>query len=322
LIAVQLAFLTPTAALSIVLAAIPLAAWLVWSRRDDHARRSLHLPAPLHRVRLLPAAAIVATVALIAVAAAQPVIQHSTTRHERTDAEAYVVFDISRSMAASPAPRAPDRLARARAFALALRPRLASIPVGVASFTDRVLPHLFPTTDEGAFAAVVRQAVLVEQPPPSRFYAGRATELNTLAQFTTAAYFRPQARYRALIVLTDGESQPIAPSLADSLRRAPGIHVVFVHVWRDDDRIFPTSIPDPNYRPDPNSRAMLDRAATTLGATTVSASGIGAAAAATRDALGRGTVRPVSDTARVALMPYVTLAAFLPLGFLLWRRNL
>ena len=43
-----------------------------------------------------------------------------------------------RSMAASPAPRAPDRLARARAFALALRPRLASIPVGVASFTDRV----------------------------------------------------------------------------------------------------------------------------------------------------------------------------------------
>ena len=108
-------------------------------------------------MRLLPAAAIVATAALIAVAAAQPVIQHSTTRHERTDAEAYVVFDISRSMAASPAPRAPDRLARARAFALALRPRLASIPVGVASFTDRVLPHLFPTTDEGAFAAVVRQ---------------------------------------------------------------------------------------------------------------------------------------------------------------------
>ena len=25
--------------------------------------------------------------------------------------------------------------------------------------------------------------------------------------------------------------------------------------------------------------------------------------------------------ARVALMPWVTLAAFLPLGFLLWRRN-
>jgi hypothetical protein len=29
----------------------------------------------------------------------------------------------------------------------------------------------------------------------------------------------------------------------------------------------------------------------------------------------------VNETARVALMPYVTVAAFLPLAFLLWRRN-
>ena len=100
------------------------------------------------------------------------------------------------------------------------------------------------------------------------------------------------------------------------------MHVVFVHVWRSDDRIYPTSVADPNYRPDPNSGAALARAAATLGGKVVSENDVGAAAAATRRALGSGPIKKVSETARVALMPWVTLAAFLPLGFVLWRRNL
>jgi len=318
----NLAFLTPLAALATLLAAIPLAAWLVLARRDDAARRALSLPRPLRSSRLGPAIAIVATGALIGVAAAQPVVQHTRALHQRTDAEAYAVFDNSLSMAAAPAPRAPDRLERAKAFARALRPRLSSIPIGVASFTDRVLPHLFPTVDEAAFGGVVERAVGADRPPPQHFYGdGRATSLTALEQFETAAYFQPTVRNRLLIVLTDGESQPVTPALQTALRKTPPIHVVFVHVWNADDRIYPSTVADPNYRPDPQSEALLERTATSLGGKVVSEKNVSGAAAAARAALGSGPVKTVHDTARIALMPYVTVAAFLPLAFLLWRRN-
>lgn len=318
----HLAFLTPLAALAVLVALVPLGAWFFLVRRDAVARRALSLPAPLRASRLGPALAIAVAAALIGTAAAQPVIQHKTSHRERTDAEAWVVFDISLSMAASPGPRAPDRLERARRFALALRPRIAAIPVGVASLTDRVLPHLFPTPDESAFGGDVQRAIAVDSPPPQRFYANRATSLDALGSFATAAFFRPQAQYRAVIVLTDGESLPVSPTLAVTLRKPPGVRVVFVHVWRSDDRIYPTSVPDPNYRPDPGSRAFLDKTAANLHAKVVSENDVAGAAAAAREALGSGPITKVSETARVALMPWVTLAAFVPLGFLLWRRNL
>ena len=318
----HLAFLTPLAALAVLLAAIPLGAWLLLVKRDAVARRVLSLPSPLRRSRFGPAVAIAAAAALIGIAAAQPVIQHKTTHRERTDAEAWIVFDISLSMAASPGPHAPDRLERARRFALALRPRLQSIPVGAASLTDRVLPHLFPTPDEGAFAGDVQRAIGIDSPPPQRFYSTRATSFDALTSFVTSAYFRPQTQYRAVIVLTDGESLPVSPTLAVTLRKPPGVHVVFVHVWNAQDRIYPTSVADPNYRPDPGSAAFLQRVAATLHGTAVSEGDVGRAAAAARAALGAGPIKKVSETARVALMPWVTLAALAPLAFLLWRRNL
>jgi hypothetical protein len=317
----HLAFLTPLASLAVLLAVIPLAAWLLLLKRDAVARRVLSLPTPLRASRFGPAVAIAVAAALIGIAAAQPVIQHETTHRERTDAEAWVVFDISLSMAASQGPHAPDRLERARRFALALRPRLPSIPVGVASLTDRVLPHLFPTPDEGAFADDVERAIAVDSPPPQRFYANRATELDALTSFVTSAYFRPQTQYRAVIVLTDGESLPVSPTLAVMARKPPGLHVIFVHVWNAADRIYTSTVPDPNYRPDSTSGALLQRVAATVHGTVVSEGDVRGAAAAARSALGQGPIKKVSETARVALMPWVTLAAFVPLAFILWRRN-
>jgi hypothetical protein len=317
----HLAFLTPLASLAVLLAGIPLGAWLLLGRRDAVARRALSLPPPLRSSRFGPAIAMAVAAALIGVAAAQPVIQRSTTHHERTDAEAWVVFDVSLSMAASTGPRAPDRLERARRFALALRPRLQSIPVGVASLTDRVLPNLFPTSDESAFARDVRGAIGVDNPLPQRSYANRATSLDALSSLVTAAYFRPQTHYRAVIVLTDGESLPVTPALAATLRKPPGVHVVFVHVWKPDDRIYTTSVADPNYRPDASSSAFLQRVASSVHGTAISENNVGGAAEAARSALGVGPITKVSETARVGLMPWVTLAAFFPLGFLLWRRN-
>jgi hypothetical protein len=317
-----IAFLTPLSALAALLALIPLGAFFVLGRRDAEVRRTLSLP-PAPRVgRLVTALAIAGAAALIGAAAAQPVIQHSVTHHERTDAAAYVVFDISKSMLASTRPRAPDRLERAKRFALAFRPRLQSVPVGIASLTDRVLPNLFPTSDLSAFATVTRNAVQIESPPPGLFYASRATKLSALDQFVSAAYFRPKAVHRLLVVVTDGESLPVGSVFAQTLRKPPGVRVLFVHVWNASERIYSTSVADQGYRPDPTSRATLERTAASVGGKVVSSGDVPAAAGAARRLLGEGPVHTVTETARVALMPYVTLAAFLPLGFLLWRRNL
>ena len=317
----HLAFLTPFAAVAVVVVVLPLAALWAARRRDARARRLLGLPRPRVRARIAAPIAIVLTLALVGVAAAQPVIQHGAPRRARADAAVWVVFDISRSMAAAPAPHAASRLERAKRFADGLRPRLPGVPVGIATFTDRVLPLEFPTADASSFASVVRQAVAIDEPAPERFYADRATSFDALAQFVDYAYFDATARHRTLVVLTDGESQPVAGSLVDALRRPPGVHVVFVHVAHANDKLWTTSLPDPNYHADPGSGAFVERVAASLHGAAYSDGDLGAVAAAVRRSLGPGRATTVTEPARRALMPYVTLAAFVPLAFLLWRRN-
>jgi hypothetical protein len=318
----HVAFLTPLAAVAVVLVVLPLAALVAARRRDAAARRLLGLPAPSLRTRLAVPVAIMLTLALVGVAAAQPVIQHGAPRRARADAAVYVVFDISQSMAAASSRHAEDRLDRAKRFAIALRPHLPAVPVGVATFTDRVLPLEFPTADPSGFASVVRQSVAIDEPAPVRFYADRATALDALAQFVDQAYFDPTTRHRTLVVLTDGESQPVGASLADTFRKPPGVRVVFVHVAHAGDKLWTTSLPDPNYHADPGSGAFLQRVAASLHGQAFSDGDVGAVAAAVRRTLGSGRATTVTEPARKALMPYITLAAFVPLAFLLWRRNL
>jgi hypothetical protein len=167
----------------------------------------------------------------------------------------------------------------------------------------------------------VRKAVTIDEPAPQRFYADRATSFEALAQFADEAYFDTAARRRTIVVLTDGESQPVMSSLVEALQRPPGMHVVFVHVGRAGDKLWTTSLPDPNYHADPGSGAFLRRVAAMLEGAAFADGDVGAVAAAVRRTLGPGRATTVTEPARKALMPYVTLAAFVPLAFLLWRRN-
>jgi hypothetical protein len=317
----HLAFLTPLAALAIVVVIVPLLSVLAGRLRDARTRRSLGLPRPSVAAQVMVPAAIVLALVLVGIAAAQPVIQHGVPRRARTDAQVYVLLDISRSMAAAGGPHGPDRLDRAKRFAVALRGRLSSVPVGLATFTDRVLPLEFPTADPNGFASVVRKAAAIDEPAPQRYYADRATSFDALAQFAEEDYFDPDVRHRAVVVLTDGESQPVSPSLVDTLRRPPGVHVVFVHVADTGDKLWTTGLPDPNYHADPASGAFVQRVADSLHGSTFPSGDVAGAAAAVRASLGNGPVTTVTEPARLALMPYVTLAAFVPLAFVLWRRN-
>jgi len=318
-----LTFLTPLGAAFALTALLPLAIFLVRERRARRIRRALGLRHPSHVSRLPLVVVLAAVPTLFALAAMQPVIETTRTVHERTDAEVFVVVDISRSMLAAAGPDAPTRLERARLEAERLRVRFPQVPIGILSMTDRILPHLFPTTDRRVFAATLEQAIGIERPPPVLFYSTRATSLDSLAGIPTREYFSPSARKRLLIVLTDGESRPLEGKLARAFSRRSRIETLLVHYWSADERIYETGVAERGYRPDRVSRDVLDRVASLVDGRVFSETETDALEDAAVRALGTGATRKrVIEGERRALMPYATLAVLLPLGFVLLRRNL
>ena len=250
----EITFLTPLAALFALAALVPLAVFLGREQRVQGVRASLGLAEPSRRSRLSLAVALVAVCALLGLAAAQPVVATTRVLPERTDAQVFIVLDTSRSMLASAEPGAPTRFERARSIAKELADRLPQVPVGVASITDGLLPHLFPTTDRRVLVATIGKSIDVERPPPSSF-ATIATALEGLASAATKNYFPRSAQRRVLVVLTDGETRPLEfPSeFADAFRRGPRVQTVFVRLWGADERIYETGVAEVGYRPDPGS---------------------------------------------------------------------
>lgn len=316
-----LLFLTPLAALVALAGLLPLAAFLGRERRARRVRETLGLSDPPPGPRRALLAALVAVPAFGGLAAAQPVIDRSKTVAERADAEALFVLDTSRSMAAAPGPSEPTRFDRARDIALEIRARLPEVPAGVASFTDRTLPHLFPTIDASSFRGTLARSVGVERPPPLQSYATLATDFSALSAVAEGNLFSPSAGKRLLVVLTDGETRKVEPRLGDALRKAE-IRTIFVHVWGADEGIFITSEPEAQYRPDPTSKSMLAQTAALVDGALFAEDDVGAAVARARAELGNGPTRPRRQRDLLALMPYATLAAALPLGLVLRRRNL
>lgn len=321
-LALVVSFSSPLAALVALGVALPLAALAVGGRHVDRVAATLGLQPASRRRRGAVAASLAAIGALVAVAAAQPVITQERREQVRTDVQAFAVFDTSRSMLASGGDRAPDRLQRAKAFAIGLRSRLGDVPFGIASMTDRTLPHLFPTADQDEFAATARRAVAIERPPPQGFSL-RATTMGALSAFSTQSFFG-DVPHRLLVVLTDGESRPfVDESIGALFRRQPSIDAIFVRFWGPSERIFVGGgAVDPVYRPDPRSEATLTRLASVVGGEALTESQLGAAARAARAAIGNGPLaseRP--EQRRIELAPYVALGIFLPLSLVLWRRN-
>jgi len=314
-------FLTPLDALFVLAAALPLAALVRNERRAGAIRRLLSLATPGRRALVPVAVALVLLPALVAVAAAQPVVVREQLVNERADAQAFVLFDTSLSMRAAAAPGGATRLTRAKRLALRLQAALPDVPIGIASMTDRSLPNLMPTTDRTLFERTVYQAIAIDSPPPSQQYKTRATTFSALVPLVESHFFSQGVQRRLLIVLTDGESSRISPLLKLTLHRR--VATVLVHVWEPGERIYHNGRPDPRYVADPSSNAELGSLADIAGAPRpFDEHDVAGIDRASRDAVGRaGTRTRVDSYARVALAPWFVLGAVVPLGFLLWRRN-
>jgi hypothetical protein len=321
----ELTFLTPFAGILALSALLPFFVYRERQRRAATVRRTLGLPGLAATKRAPTVLALVLVPSLLGLAAAQPVLDRAETRRERTDAQALFVLDTSRSMLASTGRDRATRLERARSAAISLQRSLPTIPVGLASFTERMLPYVFPTTDARVVAATLADSMGIERarPVPSFSFAQRATTLGALTAAPTANYFAPSASKRLLVVFTDGETNDVPPALARAFERRPRIETIFVRFWEPDELVYATGVAERSYAPDPTSQAKLARVASLIGGQVFSERALDDARSAAQRSLGSGPTTPRrSEGDRVALMPYVTLAAVVPLALLLWRRNL
>lgn len=189
--------------------------------------------------------------------------------------------------------------------------------------TDRVLPHLLPSVNQDVFQATVQRSIDIEKPPPRSSVLQSATRLDALATIRTQRFFSPRARKRLVVVLTDGESQPVAVERLRSLfLESPAIATLFVQFWDRDERVFTGNAPEAGYRPDPSARGLLDDVAAAMDGRAFDEDELSAARSYARDRLGSGpTVVQGERGSRIALAPYFAAAALVPLALLLWRRD-
>jgi len=318
-----MSFLSPWAALVVLLVAAPLVAFAFGERVRKRVTALLRLPEPRERARAAVAVAVTLVAALLGLAATQPTLTRDVKQTVRSDAEAWFVLDTSLSMKASSAPDGPSRFTRARELAERVRGDLRDIPVGLASITDRAMPHLFPSPSLATFHATLWQSMGIERPPPSDGFSVLITTLGSLARLASDNFFAPTAQRRLMIVFTDGETKPFVDrSLATLFRRPPGVSTIFVHVWQPDERVFVNGTPDPLYRPVPRSGAYIRALATATGGDAYDEGSFQAIVDAARRDLGDGPTRTLArDQEEFAMAPWLAGFAFLPLSFLLWRRN-
>jgi hypothetical protein len=315
-------FISPLAGLVALAAILPLAAFAAGRRRVAVVRRVLGLRPAAGTGRFVAPAAAAGIVCLLAIAAAQPVRSERHTASVRSDADVYVVVDSSKSMAAAAGPRAATRFDRASGFALGLRRALPDVRVGLASLTDRVLPHLFPSSDVADFRATLEHALGIDRPPPLRKGRGTTTSLASLGSLGNAGYFPGATRKRVAVVLTDGESVPASAAQLSSRLHAGKVSLVFLQLWQPRERVFTPAGPDPRYAADPAAAASLQRLGAALGAPVFREGQEREVTARVQQLVGEGPRTKVSSHTTVRpLSPYVALMAILPLGLLLRRRN-
>ena len=314
----DVSLLTPLGALVGVAVALPLAALLRGRRRVRAVAASLGLPEPPPASAV--AAAIVAAAALVAGAAAQPVVEREATSRSVPSAEVVVVLDTSRSMLARPEPGAPSRFERAQRDALALRDRLGDVPVGIASMTDRVLPHLFPSRDRRAYRSTLLRAVAPDRPPPS-VNKVVATTLDALSNLATRSFFAQRTDVRVAVVLADFESEPFAPADVGAVFAKERVRLVLVRVGDAAERIFDTP-EDSRYAPDPHAGEAAAQLARAAGGRVFREGEVEAVAAAVRAEVdGAARVRGEERRSAVELAPWLGLASLVPVAFVVRRRN-
>jgi hypothetical protein len=323
LVFAQLVFLTPIGAVVAAAAVLPLAALALHERRARRIRKALNLDEPTGRSWVATAVALALVPVLLGLALAQPVLRSEKAHRVRKDAEAFYIFDTSTSMRAAAGRGHATRLERAVRAAGRMHLSLEDVRSGIATMTDRVLPNLFPTTDDQVFTATLDESVGIDR-PPAKGLSSIATTFAALDTLAGTNFFDPGLRHRLVFLFTDGETSPyLTADLRQALRQRPRSSFVIIRFWRSNERIYTNHGADPGYRPQSASAEATRQLASVTEGRAFDENQIGAAAAFARRELGNGPLERFGQGLHVvALSRWIALATLVPLGFLLWRRNI
>jgi hypothetical protein len=300
-------FLTPLGGLVALAALIPFVAFAAGRGRVARVRGALGLTPPA-RISLARHVAAVTAIALLGLAATQPALSAVDRARTRTNVEVLFVLDTSLSMAASATADSATRLERAVAAAARLRAEIPTVPSGIATLTDRVLPDLLPVIDVAAFDRVLTQAVAIESPPPIETLIVRDTTYEALADIASGNYFEPGVTRRVVVLLTDGESLPFDPNeVAGQLPPAFGYRFLAIRFWAADEGVYGANgRRQPGYHPYPAGRAILAQLAASLRGRSYEEADLGAAAGYLQHVVGKGRTVTTRRVATVhTLAPFV-----------------
>jgi hypothetical protein len=317
----EISFLTPLAGFVAVAVVLPLVAFVRSEQRAAHVRSVLRLEPP-GGSRRQTIAVIVVLAVLVGIGAAQPVLEQRREHSARTDAQAFFLLDTSRSMLAARGEGETTRFERALDAARRMRSALPTLPVGIASLTDRVLPMVFPSANPETFERVLRYSIGVDRPPSREANNTRASALDATMAVPERNFFRGPRR-RLLVVFSDAETQRLHPQRLANRFRDSGIETILVRIGDSTERIYgPGGNVEP-YQPDPASAVAAEAYAEAVGGRAFAEDELDAAIDAARKAVGSGRARLRNEASDVRpLGPFVFLAALAPLSLLLWRRNL
>lgn len=302
----------PIALLLLAAAGLMLAVEMYQGWRSRQAATVLGLPPhkALSRRLLLGTG----TVALLALAASQPVIGARQASYMRNDAEVWVILDTSGSMMASHTPTSPTRYSRALNAADRVFDSLPSnLPVGAAGMQQDVLPLAAPTVDrtldKTALAQLARPGLLPER---TMLTGLTATWFASLADLGKAHFFRPSVKKRVAILLSDGEGPTFIPdsTLVPIFDRH--IKLIVVRFGSPTDRLWLHSkgqiMQDSGFHSNTSDIADLKHSAKKSGGAFYSEQQLGQAIAKAKSLVGDGKSRKVGVTeGGIDLAPYLFL---------------
>jgi hypothetical protein len=318
----SITFLSPEAAVIGLAVAVPVVALVLAESRARMARAVLQLPGRVTRNSAYTIA-IGAFAVLVSLGAAQPVLERDHTRSVRHDAEALFVLDTSKSMASASGPTGESRFERARRMTEEMRNAIPDIPAGLASLADRVLLHLFPTTETTSFQRTLDQSIGIERPPSVMRRNLVVTNLDSLAVLAKGRFFRDDSKGKLLVIFTDAETEPFKSEVLRTAFRGSGVQTILVRVGNSSELLYDKGVVDPRYQAPSGAAESAQLFAEAVGGVTFDEADFDQAIAAARTDTGAAGPRAkVTDTTPTPLSSYVFAVAFLPLGFLLWRRNL
>jgi hypothetical protein len=231
-----IAFLTPWGLLLGAAGLVPVALTLRKEQTAARARTALALAHPPLRTRFARVLLLALAFALLALAAGRPLVRAQQSQRERKDAQLMFVLDNSRSMLASRGRHGTPRWERAIADAEQIHAALPEVAAGVVALNDRLLPYLFPTTQETVLRLVLHDAYAIDRPVPST-QSHWTTYLGALTALANG-YFVDDTRHKVAVVLTDGETREYSPFNLEQTLEEKGIDLVYVRIWDSDERIY------------------------------------------------------------------------------------